>query len=74
MCATPCLKCPAVLATLAADVSASAAVVAAPAAVEKAILFVPTPRAVVSAAGLVAKKVKALKGSAPATLDEFAVC
>jgi hypothetical protein len=66
MCATPCLKLQAVLAL--------AAIVVVPVAVAKVILSAPTPRAVVGALALVAKKAKALKESATETLDEFTVC
>ena len=74
ICATPCPKRHAVLAALAADVAAPAAVIAVPTAVAKAIPSAPTLRAVVGKAALVAKKVKALKESAQATLDKSTVC
>jgi hypothetical protein len=74
MCATPRPKHLAVLATLAADVAAPKAVVAAPMVEAKTTPSAPMPWAVVGAAKLVAKKAKALKESAPATLDESAVC
>jgi hypothetical protein len=50
------------------------AVIVAPAAVAKAILSAPTPGAVVGATALVAKKVKASKESAPAMLNDYAIC
>ncbi len=70
MCAPPHPKRQAVLATLEADVAVLKAVVAAPAAVAKAIPSVPMPGVVVGALTPVGKKVKALKESALATLDE----
>jgi hypothetical protein len=79
MCTTPSPKRKAVLAVLAEDVAAPAAVVATPAAVvpvpaavAKAIPSAPTPGAVGGMPPLVAKKAKASKESAPAMLDESA--
>jgi hypothetical protein len=74
MCANPCPKCQAVLAALEADVAAPAAVVALPVAVAKVIPSAPTSGAVIGALDLVAKKAKAPKESALATLDKSAVC
>jgi hypothetical protein len=59
-------KCQAVLAAL-------VVVVVAPTAVAKVIPSMPMPRAVVGTPASVAKKAKALKESASATLDESAV-
>ncbi len=74
MCTTPCLKRQAVLATLVADVAASMTVVATvPPAVVKAILSAPMPGIVIGAPMLVAKKAKASKESALATLDKSTV-
>ncbi len=59
---------------LAVDIAAPTEVIAVPAVVAKAILSVPMPGAVVGALALVAKKANRSKESAPATLDESAVC
>jgi hypothetical protein len=58
---------------LAADVVVTVAVIVAPAVVAKVIPSAPMPRAVVGTLTLVAKKAKAMKDSAPATLDKSAV-
>ena len=73
MCATPHPKRQAVLAALAKDVAVPTAVVAAPAVMANVILSAPMPGAVVGAPALLAKKAKASKESALATLDESAV-
>jgi hypothetical protein len=64
----------AVLAVLVADVDTPVEVVAVRAAVVKMIPSVPTPWAIVGVPMLVEKKAKALKESAPETLEESAVC
>ena len=74
MCATPRPKRQVVLAMLAADVATPAAVVAATAALVMSIPSASMPVAVVGAPPSVAKKAKASKESALATLDESAVC
>jgi hypothetical protein len=73
MCTTSRPKRQAVLAVLAAEVAAPTAVVAVPTVVAKAILSAPMPGAVIGVPALVAKKAKALKESAPSTLDKYAV-
>jgi hypothetical protein len=73
MCPSPRLEREVVLATLGAKVAMPTAVVAAPAAVAKAVLSAPMPGGAICVPRLVAKKVKASKESAPPTLDESAV-
>jgi hypothetical protein len=71
--ATPRPKHQATHATLAADVAASAAVIAVPGVVANAIPSEPTSGAVVGMSALVTKKVKASKKSALVMLDKSVV-
>jgi hypothetical protein len=72
MCASPHLKHQAVLTALVAVVAVPAAVVSASVEVANEFLSAPTPWAVIGTPELVAKKAKASKESALATLDKFA--